>query len=241
MFLILINSKVNTYYLKTLVIGDIHGCYNEMIDLIEKAGIDANDRIIALGDIIDRGPDSLSVLNFFMSRKNINSLLGNHEEKHIKVFTGKTNASPSQLKLIEQFSDSDYLNLVRFLENLPLFIELPEAILIHGLLEPGIPINHQKENILIGSMSGSIYMTKNYPKPWYEYDFGEKPIIAGHHDYSKEGKPLIINNKVFLIDTACCYGKNLSAILIPEMKIITVKSKKNYWGLAMQNKNDNNK
>ncbi len=223
--------------MKTLVIGDIHGCYAEMIDLIEKSGINADDRIIALGDIIDRGPDSLAVMNFFMSGKNRNSLLGNHEEKHINVFAGKIQASPSQLKSIAQFTNSELLNAVRFFEKLPLFIELPEAILIHGLLEPEIPVIHQKKNILIGSMAGSLYMGKKYPKPWYEYDFGEKPIIAGHHDYSKEGKPIIINNKVFLIDTACCYGKNLTAILIPEMRLISVKSRKNYWSLAMQNKN----
>ena len=51
--------------MKTFVIGDIHGCFAELQDLLDKAGIAEGDHIIALGDIVDRGPDTPQVLEFF--------------------------------------------------------------------------------------------------------------------------------------------------------------------------------
>jgi serine/threonine protein phosphatase 1 len=45
----------------TLIIGDIHGCYNELQDLLDKSGIGDDEPIIALGDLFDRGPYPLQV------------------------------------------------------------------------------------------------------------------------------------------------------------------------------------
>ncbi len=161
--------------------------------------------------------------------------MGNHEAKHIRIFSHSLPRSPSQEMFIEQVSPKNYQDIVQYFESFPEYLELQDVILIHGLLEPGIKLVDQKKSVLIGAMSGDIYLNKKYPKPWYEYDHGDKPIIAGHHDYSKEGKPLIINDKIYLIDTGCCYGKNLTALLLPEFKLFTVKSRKNYWGLSRQN------
>ncbi|MBI4864540.1 MAG: metallophosphoesterase [Candidatus Riflebacteria bacterium] len=49
---------------KRLLIGDIHGCFRELQDLLDEAGLAESDEIIALGDIVDRGPDSVRVLDF---------------------------------------------------------------------------------------------------------------------------------------------------------------------------------
>ncbi len=74
--------------MKTLLIGDIHGCYTELLDLVEQAGLSGDDRIIALGDIVDRGPDTPQVLEFFRSRPKSLLLMGNHERKHIRWSRG---------------------------------------------------------------------------------------------------------------------------------------------------------
>jgi serine/threonine protein phosphatase 1 len=232
----ILTIKINNC-LKTLVIGDIHGCYREMMNLIDKAGLADDDQIVALGDIVDRGPDSASVADFFMTQSNTKCLLGNHEEKHILVSSGILQPAPAQEITMVQIPEEKYVPMLQFFKKLPTYMDLPDALTIHGLLEPDVLIEDQKRNVLIGTMSGEINIKKRYPKPWYEYDFGEKPVIAGHHDYSHEGKPLIIKDKVFLIDTACCYGKSLTALLLPEFKLFTVKSEKNYWGQVMQNHN----
>ncbi len=48
--------------MKVLIIGDIHGCYVELQDLLEEAELTQGDGIIALGDIVDRGPETPEVL-----------------------------------------------------------------------------------------------------------------------------------------------------------------------------------
>lgn len=221
--------------MRYLIIGDIHGCFDEMFELISKAALSDEDQIISLGDLIDRGPNSLAVVNFFMISKNRFCISLIHKEKHIRLFSGNIKPAPAQQKFIEQISKEECRKVVDYFRCLPLYLKLPQALLIHGMLEPGIEIQNQKKSVIIGSMSGSIYLMKKYPKPWYEHYHDEMPVIAGHHDYSGKGEPKIIQDKLFLIDTGCCYGKKLTGLILPEFRIISIKSRKNYWALSMQN------
>ena len=220
--------------MKILVIGDIHGCYAEMTELIEKAGLTGEDKIVALGDIVDRGPDSLSVIDFFSSHPNRYCVLGNHEAKHVKIASRDTRPSPAQIITKGKISAEKYSQIISFFSTLPAYIELPESLLIHAYLEPGIDLENQRKHILTGTLSADIFIKKTYPKPWYEYYNGEKPVIAGHHDYSGKGEPTVIHDKVYLIDTGCCYGRNLTGLVLPDFKLFSVKGRKNYWGLEMQ-------
>jgi hypothetical protein len=198
--------------MKTLVIGDIHGCYVELLELLDQAGLADDDRIIALGDIVDRGPDSSAVLDFFRSHPNALSIMGSHERKHIRASLGEIEPSIAQTLTRQQFSEQAYSEAVTFMKEFPMYVEIPEAILFHGLLEPGISLEEQRETVLVGSMSGEHHMKRHYNCAWYELYSGEKPIIAGHHDYSKVGKPTVYRDRVFLIDTGCCFGGNLTAL-----------------------------
>lgn len=220
--------------MKYLVIGDIHGCYRELMELLDKAALRSEDRIIALGDILDRGPDSAKVMDFFSSNNQTTCLMGNHEHKHILINDGTIPPSLSQKITYRQYTSADYGHLINTIRHFPYYIDMEAAVLIHGSFEPGIPVAEQKQAVLLGTRNGEAYLKKNYDNPWYELYDREKPIIAGHHDYSGKGEIQIINNKIFLIDTGCCYGKYLSAVLLPDFKIFQVKSRKNYWGIIKQ-------
>lgn len=137
--------------MRTLVIGDIHGCCGEMKELLEKADLTSEERFIALGDIVDRGPETAEVLNFFCTQPGASSLMGNHERKHIRSFRGEHQPAISQRITHQQLGD-DYTVAVAWMESLPLCLELPEAILVHGYLEPEIPIEAQRERVLCGTM-----------------------------------------------------------------------------------------
>jgi bis(5'-nucleosyl)-tetraphosphatase (symmetrical) len=66
--------------MSTYVIGDVHGCFNQLINLLDKIDYDSQkDKIILTGDLVNRGPESLAVLNYCMADKNITSVLGNHD------------------------------------------------------------------------------------------------------------------------------------------------------------------
>jgi serine/threonine protein phosphatase 1 len=214
---------------KRLIIGDIHGCYDELRDLLDKSGIGAEDEILALGDIVDRGPCSPEVLQFFRSRSTARSVMGNHERKHVRSCRGQTRPALSQIVTRHQIGEADYPDAVMFMDSLPRFLELPEAILVHGMFEPGIPLAQQKETVLVGTLSGEAYLAKKYQAPWYELYHGSKPLIFGHHDYLGNGMPLVRDGQLYGIDTACCHGKALTGLVLPEFRLIGVRSRKDYW------------
>lgn len=70
---------------RLLAIGDTHGCYVQLYTLVtELISLSRNDRLVLLGDYIDRGPDSKQVMEFIMDLKDegydVIALKGNHED-----------------------------------------------------------------------------------------------------------------------------------------------------------------
>jgi hypothetical protein len=214
--------------LMKLIVGDIHGCYAEFEELLQRAGVSADDEVIALGDIVDRGPDSPRVLDFFRTRTGTRSLMGNHERKHVRSFRGEIKPALSQIITRGQFGEA-YPDAIEFMKCFPYLLELPEAILVHGYLEPGVPLAGQRETVLCGTQSGEHYLSTQYDRPWYELYEGAKPVIVGHHDYLGTGKPFIYQDRVFALDTGCYCGRALTALTLPGFRLLSVRSGKDYW------------
>ena len=217
--------------MKTVIVGDIQGCYQEFLELLTLAGITAEDSIVAVGDLVDRGPDSRSVVEFFRNTPHAKSVLGNHERKHIRWFHGETSPAVSLEIARAEFGKRGYAEAIEFMESLPVFMDLPEAIVVHAFWEPGIALKDQKEHVLVGGASAEKYIQdvcKN--RPWWELYDGNKPLIVGHHDYSKQGVPLNYENRVYGIDTGCCYGRALTGLILSDFRLISIPAKKDYWG-----------
>ena len=214
--------------MQTLVIGDIHGCYVELQALLEKAGLNAGDSIIAVGDIVDRGPETPEVLDFFQQTPNARTLMGNHERKHIRGARHEVKLALSQLISQQQFGDA-YPDAVAWMITLPLYIELAEAVIVHGYLEPGIPLAEQNPSVVCGTMGGDKILREHYERPWYEYHTGDKPVIVGHNNYNGTDQPFVYNDKVFGLDTNCVHGKSLTGLLLPAFRFISVPSRGNLW------------
>ncbi len=81
---------------KTLIIGDIHGCFAELLALLDKAGLGEEDAVIGIGDIVDRGPETPQVVEFFQKTPNARSIMGNHERKHVRAARHEVKLSISQ-------------------------------------------------------------------------------------------------------------------------------------------------
>ena len=128
--------------MQTLVVGDIHGCYFELQTLLDKAGLSDDDLIIGLGDIVDRGPETPQVLDFFQNTHKVRALMGNHERKHVRAARGEIKLAISQ-QISRQQLGVHYPDAVAWMELMPLFIELPEAVLVHGYLEPECRSKHK--------------------------------------------------------------------------------------------------
>jgi len=193
---------------KRILIGDIHGCYDELQALLDIAGLSGDDEIIALGDIVDRGPATPQVLEFFQTQPNARSIMGNHERKHLRSFRGETKAARSQIISRAQLG-KNYPAWLKFIEVFPRGLELDEAILVHGFWEPGKSLTQQNDMVIIGTMGGEKIVTKACGDKWYEHYDGDKPLIVGHHDYLRNGQPLIFTTKYFAWIQAVAQARRL--------------------------------
>lgn len=208
--------------MRTFVIGDIHGCYDELIALTKSINLKDEDLLVSLGDIVDRGNKSKEVYEYFKNRPNSIVLMGNHERKHLNGIL-----SYAQEIVKVQFGEQ-YAEFIDWLKTLNYYHETDDALIIHAFFEHDKKIQEQKEEVLSGSTSGDRYLEKKYAENtyWNEYYRGKKPIIYGHHVVGDH--PKIINN-TYGIDTGSCHGNYLTAIELPSFQIHQVKAQKDYW------------
>jgi serine/threonine protein phosphatase 1 len=215
--------------MRYFVIGDIHGCYAELQDLLDKAALNSDDQIISIGDLIDRGDDSASVVEFFRDTPNASAIMGNHERKHIRWFDDQVEPAASQIITRKQITEDIYPEVIGYMSDLPLYMDLPDALLVHGFYEPGVILEDQRETVLVGTMSGEEYLRKRYSWPWYERYDGDKPLIMGHRDYTEKMQVLNYKDRVWGIDTRCVYGGTLTGMFLPDFKLISVPSRGDHW------------
>ncbi len=214
--------------MNTLVIGDIHGCSVELQALLDKAGLSSGDQIVAVGDIVDRGPETPEVLGFFQNTPNTRVLMGNHERKHVRASRGEIQLAVSQRISQVQLTEA-YPAAVDWMSSLPLFLDLTEAVIVHGYLEPGIPLLEQKPSMVCGTMGAERILCEHYDRPWYELYDGTRPVIVGHMNYTDSDQPFIYHDKVFGLDTSCVMGKALTGLLLPSFQTLSVPSRGNLW------------
>lgn len=228
---------------RLIFVGDIHGCIEEFKELLIKLNYDpVHDRLILLGDLVDRGPDSLAVVQLAM-RMNLECVMGNHEHKFVKWFR-------SQGSRVDVYDHKDYYNKfsdeeLNYIMNMPTYIELEDVIAVHAGLKPGILLSNQSKDDMMylrytDDQRKFISLKKINKlgkeavgaKFWTEFWFGPKNVVYGHNVYNFE-EPLIQETipgvTCYGIDTGCCFGGNLTALIWETKEIIQVKAKKIYY------------
>lgn len=219
--------------MQTLVIGDIHGCYDELQTLLDKAGLTEGDAIVSVGDCVDRGPETPAVLDFFQKTPNAFLIMGNHERKHVRAGRHEVKLAQSQKISKIQFGET-YPDALAFMNTLPLYLDLPDALVVHGYFEPRLPLSQQRSTVLCGTMGGDKHLRTAYDRPWYELYDSEKPLLVGHHNYLGTDQPFVYRDRVFGLDTDCVTGKALTGLLLPSFRFISVPSRANHWAQVRQ-------
>jgi serine/threonine protein phosphatase 1 len=207
---------------RTFVIGDIHGCYDELIQLTAQIGLKEADMLISVGDIIDRGGKSKEVYHYFRNRPNSIVLAGNHERKHLN---GVLSYAQDIAKL--QFGD-EYPAFLEWCASIGYYHETADAIIVHAAFEHDCALAEQREDVLCGSTAGDRYLEKKYgtSAEWVNQYKGVKPVIYGHH---VTGDVPEVRNNTFGIDTGACHGGYLTAIELPGFIVHQVKAARDYW------------
>lgn len=223
--------------MRTLVIGDIHGCWDEFQELLEKAGVTDDDQIIAIGDLVNRGPRNKKVLDFFRKQKhpNAQAIIGNHERGHIKVAREDKKPGSVSMMYTRWQLGKTYDDAITYMESMPMYIELPSALLVHAYFEPDIPLEDQRTDVIIGSMTAEQYLKETYKYPWYELYYGDKPLICGHRDWSGRMEVFNHQDRVYGIDTRCVYGGSLTGIWLPDFTIVSVPAREDHWRAFRRN------
>lgn len=210
-----------------IVIGDIHGCYDELLELLDRVGATSEDVIVSVGDLVDRGPDSPAVLRFFQERcaqGRAVVLMGNHERKHVRqIFSYSQEITRLQL-------GAEYAAATEWMSRLPYYYETPECIVVHAALLPGVPLPEQKEEILSGTVAGERELRAALgERHWHEVYAGPKPVAFGHHVVGTT--PLIARELIYGLDTGACHGGRLTALCLPGFELCSVAARADHWEL----------
>ncbi|MGH7958537.1 MAG: metallophosphoesterase [Opitutaceae bacterium] len=214
---------------RLIAIGDIHGCHLEFAELLARLSPLPDDRIILLGDLINRGPDSNKVLDLARAA-GARSLLGNHEFRLLEFRrTGDRKLLKNgDLETIGKLRPEDW----EFLGAMPLTLEEPalNSVFVHGGFLPNEPWQKQAAQVVtrIQVIDRDGKPAKRAEKPdapsWADLWTGPPFVVYGHTPRRE-----IYKLKWSLgIDTGCVHGGHLTAYILPEKRFVQVKARQRY-------------
>lgn len=230
---------------RVIFVGDIHGCLEEFEELLIKLNYNKqNDRLILLGDFVDRGPNSIEVLRK-VKEMGVECVRGNHDNKILKWHnSNKQNYQDKHAHYYNQLTDDD----IEFIFKMPVYIELDDVIAVHAGLKKSKHISEQNKNDLMHlrymDKDGKFVSLRTIFKIgqeaagahfWTEWGPFKKSIVYGHNVNSLQDIRIDDyddGTACYGIDTGCCFGGKLTALIWNTKEIIQVDAKKEYYQLG---------
>jgi hypothetical protein len=225
--------------MRTIVIGDVHGCLDELVRLVRTCGgVGAsNTRLILVGDLVAKGPDSLGVVQW-ARQANAAAVLGNHDDHLLKLRPGRKpepgekplKSRPDHERLAAMLSPDDWACL----DALPLTLSFtagelapPPLVIVHGGLVPGVRLKDQERRHLLTLRSladDGRPSNKIEGVPWASRWKGPPHVVFGHDAI----RGLQQHPSATGLDTGCVYGRRLTAMILPEMRLVSVPARREY-------------
>lgn len=207
--------------LLTYAIGDVHGCLDKLVALLDRCMAHSGGRpmrLVFLGDYIDRGPDSRGVIELLRKVQiempdAVTCLRGNHEALLIEA--GKTGDNGLWLlngggQTLASYGTSDVAGLPRdhldWIAALPLFFDDGRRFFVHAGVNPAVPLDQQSEEDLLWIR-----------EPFFASDRDYGRLIVHGHTPLRSGRPDLRRNRLNL-DTGAVYGGPLTAAVFTEGK-----------------------
>lgn len=220
------------------IIGDIHGCHDELRTLLTRLGWELDTlrhpegrTAVFLGDLVDRGPDSPGVLKLVMDMVDAGSALcvpGNHEVKLLRALSGKrVRLNHGLERTMEQLEGAEPAFLERtrrFIDGLVshLILDGGRLVVAHAGMKAGFmgrASARVRQFCLYGETSGE---TDEYGLPvrhdWAADYRGDALVVYGH-------TPVVEARwvgRTICLDTGCAFGGTLTALRYPEQDLISV-------------------
>lgn len=223
-----------------VVIGDVHGCIDELKDMVRKAReLNPRIQIYQIGDLLDKGPDQVACVRYCIA-EGIHVVMGNHEAKHIRK--RRQYIKGKKLEDFDATYQDTILNLTDdewvWLENLPYTIQIGKSILVHAGIGPH-SLKRTEELLYIRYVGPDWKMIGNTFGPaegliaWQDIYEGSETVIYGHNAYKEQDIPQYLGNTIG-IDLGCVYGNYLCGQVLFKsgesfMVTLLTKAKKVYY------------
>lgn len=197
---------------RTVFIGDVHGCRDELDALLERVAFSAGDRLVMVGDLVVRGPNPHGTLALLRAAGAV-SVRGNHEDRLLRHRERPESCPLGDLALAttKALRRRDWA----MLESLPLWLDLPAhgVRVVHAAVLSGAPIESQSPRSLMYARSidasGALSEAPG-ARLWGTSYEGPPHVIFGHN--ARVG--LQLHRWATGLDTGCVYGGSLTAMVL---------------------------
>jgi protein phosphatase len=233
------------------IIGDIHGCFDELVELMVKLGytVQASDesysvtnpdarKLVFVGDLVDRGPGTVRVLKLVSAMVSAGQAFcvpGNHDIKLLRALRGKdvkrTHGLAETLDQLSEHPNTFKVEVAKLIDSLVSHLVFDDGKLVvahAGLKESmhGRGSGAVREFCLYGETTGE---TDEFGLPvrynWASDYRGKALVVYGH---TPVPEPAFLNNTVNL-DTGCVFGGKLTALRYPEREVVSVQAHTTYY------------
>lgn len=234
--------------MRRIFIGDIQGCRAELETLLERVRFDpARDVLCPVGDLVNRGPDSLGTLRLLV-RLDARSVLGNHDVHLLQVAAGARAARGADT-LADVLAAEDRGALLAWLAALPLVRRFDDVLLVHAALHPRWreperelgafdPLQPSRAALFAlrtryCDREGNLPARDDSPpgppfRPWHDFyraeEHGGRTAVFGH--WATQG--LLLRAHLRGLDTGCVWGRELTAWIAEEDRIVSVPARRAY-------------
>ena len=233
------------------IIGDVHGCFDELLSLLAKLGHpdpERNDKggypagmppLLFVGDLIDRGDRIIDTLDYVMTlceRGHAYAVIGNHDDRFLRWLMGSDVPIKHGLdRTIAEFQSlpreaqrAMKARLITFFHEMPnaLRFDNAKAVVVHAAYRPGMKIEQETRKIRSYAMYGPTTgetTPSGFPVriDWSRSYRGPEFVVFGHQVYVE---PYLTPNAAG-IDTGCVFGGALTALRWPSRELVSVKSR----------------
>jgi len=211
---------------RTVVVGDIHGCYEELLALVRGVRLGESDRLVSVGDLVTKGPRSREVLELFMSDARFSSVLGNHDRALLEYWKGtrrKKDLKASQKRCAKELDEGREV-YAAFLETLPPYVDLGTHVVVHAGLRPGSRLEWQSLDDLTALRTLGLDRESRGGTPWYEVYEGDATVLFGHWPSPEPRR----GPRAIGLDTGCVYGHTLTAYVVETGEFHSVQALRAY-------------
>lgn len=189
---------------RTIFIGDVHGCADELSELLDRLAVSAGDRVVFVGDLVTRGPDGPGVLRL-LRQVGGSSVAGNHEQRMLHArATGNTSRYPG-------LSEDDWALLAA----LPLVLDYPEhgVRVVHAGVVPGRALADHDARLLTNLRTldeRGEPSERWHGRLWGERYVGPPHVVFGHNARAR----VQLHPWATGLDSGCVYGGALTAMVL---------------------------